>query len=42
MRVIRHVALNLLMRESMEIIVRKKSIRVALNDGFRDSVLMGQ
>ena len=40
--VIRHVAVNLLKRESTKISVRKKRIRVALNDGFRDKVLMGQ
>ena len=42
MGVIRHVAVNLLKRESTKISVRKKRIRVALNDGFRDKVLMGQ
>ena len=42
MGVIRHVALNLLKREPTKISVRKKRIRAALNDGFRDNVLMGQ
>ena len=42
MGVIRHVAVNLLKRESTKISVRKKRIRAALNDGFRDKVLMGQ
>ena len=40
--VIRHVAVNLLKRESTKISVRKKRIRAALNDGFRDNILMGQ
>ena len=40
--VIRHVAMNLLKREPTEISVGKKRIRAALNDGFRDNVLMGQ
>ena len=42
MGVIRHVALNLLKREPTKISIRKKRIRAALNDGFRDNVLMGQ
>ena len=42
MGVIRHVAVNLLKRESTKISVRKKRIQAALNDGFRDKVLMGQ
>ena len=42
MGVIRHVAVNLLKRESTKISVRKKRIRAALNDGFRDKVLMEQ
>ena len=42
MGVIRHVALNLLKREPTKISVRKKRMRAALNDGFRDKVLMGQ
>ena len=42
MGVIRHVAVNLLKREPTKISVRKKRIRAALNDGFRDNVLMGQ
>ena len=41
MGVIRHVAVNLLKREPTKISVRKKRIRAALNDGFRDKVLMG-
>ena len=40
--VIRHVAMNLLKREPTEVSVRKKRIRSALNDSFRDKVLMGQ
>ena len=40
--VIRHVAVNLLKRESTKISVRKKRIRAALNDDFRDNILMGQ
>lgn len=40
--VIRHVAMNLLKREPTEVSVRKKRIRAALNDSFRDNVLMGQ
>ena len=39
--VIRHVAMNLLKREPTEISARKKRIRAALNDSFRDKVLMG-
>ena len=42
MGVIRHAALNLLKREPTKISIRKKRIRAALNDGFRDNVLMGQ
>ena len=42
MGVIRHVALNLLKRESTKISMRKKRIRAALNDGFRDKILMEQ
>lgn len=40
--VIRHVAMNLLKREPTKISYRKKRIRAALNDGFRDKLLMGQ
>ena len=40
--VIRHVAMNLLKRESSKISIRKKRIRAALNDSYRDKVLMGQ
>ena len=40
--VIRHVAVNLLKREPTKVSMRKKRIRAALNDGFRDNVLMGQ
>ena len=40
MEVIRHVALNLLKREPTKISVRKKRIRAALNDSFRDKVLL--
>ena len=40
--VIRHVALNLLKRESSESSVRKKRIRAAFNDDYRDKVLIGQ
>ena len=40
--VIRHVAMNLLKGEASKISVRKKRIRAALNDSFRDKVLMGQ
>ena len=42
MGVIRHVAVNLLKREPTKISVRKKRIRAALNDRFRDNILMGQ
>ena len=38
--VIRHVAMNLLKREPSKISVRKKRIRVALNDDFRHNILM--
>jgi len=40
--VIRHVAMNLLKGESSKISVRKKRIRAALNDDFRDKILMRQ
>ena len=40
--VIRHVAMNLLKRETTKISVRKKRIRAALNDDFRDKILMGK
>ena len=40
--VIRHVAMNLLKREKTKISYRKKRIRAALNDAFRDNLLMGQ
>lgn len=40
--VIRHVAMNLLKGEASKISVRKKRIRAALSDSFRDKVLMGQ
>ena len=40
--VIRHVAVNLLKRETTKVSMRKKRIRAALNDGFRDKILMGQ
>ena len=40
--VIRHVAMNLLKGEASKISVRKKRIRAALNDSFRDKILMGQ
>ena len=40
--VIRHVAMNLLKREKTKISYRKKRIRAALNDAFRDKLLMGQ
>lgn len=40
--VIRHVAVNLLKREATKVSMRKKRIRAALNDDFRDNVLMGQ
>lgn len=42
MGVIRHVAMNLLKRETSKISIRKKRIRAALNDDFRDNILMGQ
>ena len=38
--VIRHVAMNLLKRETSKISVRKKRIRAALNDDFRHNILM--
>ena len=40
--VIRHMALNLLKRERSKISVRKKRIRAALDDSYRDNLLMGQ
>ena len=40
--VIRHVAMNLLKREKTKISYRKKRIRAALSDAFRDNLLMGQ
>ena len=40
--VIRHVAMNLLKREKTKISYRKKRIRAALNDAFRDKLLMEQ
>ena len=40
--VIRHVAMNLLKREKTKISYRKKRIRAALNDAFRDKLLIGQ
>ena len=40
--VIRHVAMKLLKRETTKISVRKKRIRAALNDDFRDKILMGK
>ena len=40
--VIRHVAMNLLKREKTKASYRKKRIRAALNDAFRDKLLMGQ
>ena len=40
--VIRHVAMNLLKREKTKISYRKKRLRAALNDDFRDKLLMGQ
>ena len=40
--VIRHVAMNLLKRERTKISYRKKRIRAALNDDFRDKLLTGQ
>ena len=38
---IRHVAVNLLKREPSKFSVRKKRPRAALNDHYRDKVLMG-
>ena len=40
--VIRHVAVNLLKREPSKLSVRKKRLRAALNDSYRDKVLMAQ
>ena len=40
--VIRHVAMNLLKREPTKISYGKKRVRAALNDDFRDKLLMGQ
>ncbi len=40
--VIRHVAMNLLKREKTKMSYRRKRIRAALNDTFRDKLLMGQ
>ena len=40
--VIRHVAMNLLKREKTKISYRKKRIRAALSDDFRDNLLTGQ
>ena len=40
--VIRHVAMNLLKREKTKISYRKKRIRRALNDDFRDKLLIAQ
>ena len=40
--VIRHVAMNLLKREKTKISYRRKRIRAALNDTFRDKLLIGQ
>ena len=40
--VIRHVAMNLLKRERTKISYRKKRIRAALNDAFRDKLLMAR
>ena len=40
--VIRHVAMNLLKREPTKLSYRKKRVRAALNDDFRDKLLMGQ
>ena len=40
--VIRHVAMNLLKREPTKISYRKKRVRAALNDDFRDKLLMVQ
>ena len=40
--VIRHVAMNLLKREKTKISYRKKRIRAALNDDFRDKLLIAQ
>ena len=40
--VIRHMAMNLLKREKTKISYRKKRIRAALNDDFRDKLLIGQ
>ena len=40
--VIRHVAMNLLKREKTKISYRKKRIRAALNDDFRDKLLIAR
>ena len=40
--VIRHVAMNLLKREETKISYRKRKVRAALNDDFRDKLLIGQ
>ena len=40
--VIRHMAMNLLKREKTKISYRKKRIRAALNDDFRDKLLIAQ
>lgn len=40
--VIRHVAMNLLKREKTKLSYRKKRILAALNDDFRDKLLIGQ
>ena len=40
--VIRHVAMNLLKREKTKISYRKKRIWAALNDAFRDKLLMAR
>ena len=42
MRMIRHLALNLLKCESTKITVRKKRILAASDDGFRDNTLIEQ
>ena len=40
--VIRHMAMNLLKREKTKISYRKKRIRAALNDDFRDKLLIAR
>ena len=40
--VIRHMAMNLLKRDKTKISYRRKRIRAALNDAFRDKLLTGQ